>query len=167
MVTGGSPNNPMAIARFEKHKQDKLMNPFKTTDASPEASRLKNEANMGPGKYSPQYANDIGGSQFAQMKLKTQTTKQSQADTAAGNAAAVLNLNSNSNASVPKLLSKQSFGSSSARFKGDKEASKVPGPGKYLPHAGSMNIDQRSLDKQWSNKSVSYTHLTLPTICSV
>lgn len=53
MVTGGSPNNPMTLGKFERSVKEKNMNPFKTSDQSPEATKLKNTANMGPGKYSP------------------------------------------------------------------------------------------------------------------
>ena len=61
--------------------------------------------------------------------------------------AIALNLNSNSAQSIG------AFGSQTVRFQGNKENTKVPGPGNYIPHAGSQTIDQRSYDKQWSNKS--------------
>ena len=68
MMTGGSPNNSLTLTKYENHLKDKAVNPFKTNDLSRENTVIKETSHLGPGLYSPQYRNEIGGSEFQKSR---------------------------------------------------------------------------------------------------
>lgn len=117
MVTGGSPNNTLTLIKFEKAIKSK--NPFNYKDRLYEDPLNKEYANIGPGLYSPQRGDEIGGSDLAQAKNRAMfnSTSISGVETNATKAKGIM-LNSGSGASVSivdhlgSLTRGQSFGSS-------------------------------------------------------
>ena len=63
-VTGGGPNNPLALKRFEKHAKQKAHNPFSLNEKSFDTRMEEEAALVAPGRYSPQRSDDIGGSEY-------------------------------------------------------------------------------------------------------
>lgn len=73
MVTGGSPSNVLALTKYESMKRNKANNPFKTDEKSHDnvlkmsnfdKNTLAQTAQVGPGRYSPQNVNSIGGTDY-------------------------------------------------------------------------------------------------------
>ena len=59
MVTGGGPNNPLSLQKFENALKEKLSNPFKTNQKESRISPLQQTEKVGPGLYNPNYS-EIG-----------------------------------------------------------------------------------------------------------
>ena len=53
MVTGGGPNNALALRRFEKHAKHKGGNPFALNEKSFDRRMEEEAALQAPGRYSP------------------------------------------------------------------------------------------------------------------
>lgn len=69
IVTGGAPNNVLALKKYEMAKTQKALNPFQTNDLSHEKKVIEQNSNMGPGKYSPeQMGKTFGGSEFERSR---------------------------------------------------------------------------------------------------
>ena len=183
VITGGAPNNILKLVEYEKKVKAKRMNPFATNDKSFQRRMETITGHLGPGRYSPQTREDIGGSEFMKSKakmfstltaksskqgarVKTQITKGDQMNSSGGST-----FSEELTGDAFQTLGAGSFGSQTERFRNMNhelaKQLKLPGPGNYYsfgagnysPQARAANNhafnESRLLDEQWNNKSVS------------